>query len=162
MTIRLFACLLLISLLPLSACDSGDPANQNPRRVVITEVNIEAWPLRKPNGDQWDSFPTADPDLYWNLVDNGGQLLHTTEDDDASNVGDDDIGPQWLPELQFTNFNRTLGFEVWDSDTNDDDFMGATETFSLQTFADQGYRTFASIESDDGQVIVTIRLRWED
>ncbi|MDX1439073.1 MAG: hypothetical protein R3284_04135 [Rubricoccaceae bacterium] len=162
MTRRLLSILFLAGLLPFWGCDSNsDPGSQNYTRVVITEVNIEAWPIREPGGDRWDSFPTADPDLYWVLVDSGGQLLHTTEDDDAPNVGDNDIGPQWITNLQFTGFNRTLKFEIWDSDSDEDDYMGETETFSLQTFADQGYRTFASLENGDGSVIVTIRLRWE-
>ncbi len=154
--------LVLLLVLPIAACSSNDPTVDDFNRVVITEVNIESWPIRNPNGDRWDGFPTEDPDLYFDLVDSGGQLLFTTEDDDASNVGDNDAGPQWITDIPFTNFNRTLHFEICDSDGNDCEFMDETEPFSLMTLADQGFRTFYASNSANGlATVVTIRLRWE-
>lgn len=147
--------------LPIAACNSGDPTVDDFRRVVITEVAVESWPIRKPNGDRWDGFPTENPDIYFDIVDSGGQLIFTTEDDDESNVGDNDPGPRWVTDIQFNNFNRTLNFEVWDSDTDDDDFMGETESFSLIDLADRGFLTFVSTESTDQITVVTARLRWE-
>jgi len=153
--------LVTLFVLVIAGCDSNSAATNDFTRVVITEVNVESWPIRKPNGDRWDGFPTENPDIYFDIVDSGGQLIFTTEDDDESDVGDNDIGPQWQPDIQFNNFNRTLHFEIWDSDSNDDDFMGETESFSLMDLADRGFLTFVSVQSMDQVTIVTARLQWE-
>lgn len=148
-------------MLPIAGCDSNSAATGEFTRVVITEVNIESWPTRKPNGDRWDGFPTEDPDLYFELLDSGGQILVDFHDENEPNVGDNEIGPQWLTDFVFENFNRTLHFRVCDSDGDQCDEMGVTESFSLMDLADRGYLTFLSAQSADQVTIVTARLRWE-
>ena len=61
--------------LVIAGCDSNSAATDDFTRVVITEVSIESWPIRQPNGDRWDGFPTENPDLYFDIVDSGGQLI---------------------------------------------------------------------------------------
>lgn len=153
--------LAVLLVLPIAACDSNSAESGDFNRVIITEVNIESWPTRKPNGDRWDGQPTADPDLYFELRDSGGQILQDFHDENARDVGDNEIGPQWLTNFVFDNFNRTLHFRVCDSDGDDCDVMADTESFSFMDLADQGFRTFLSLESEDEITIVTVRLQWE-
>ena len=165
--LRYPAALLALTLLPLAACDTGDPSDPDDyRRAVITSVTIEAVPARQPDGSAWDNDPTgitSDPDLFFDLLDGGGLLVYTTEEEDQANVDQSDLPVSWSPSpgITFNQFNRTLLFEVYDKDPNSVDFMAETESFTLQELADLGFRTFVSLESSDGETVVTVRLRWE-
>lgn len=151
-------------LLPLAACDSDDPTPDNIRRVVITQVSIEDVPDRMPDGDTWDNDPTglsSDPDLFFDLLDSGGSLVATTEDEDFANIDPDtELPVSWDTDIVFNRFDRTLFFEIYDNDPSSTDLMGFTESFLLQDLVDQN-RTFISLESDDGEIFVTVRLRFE-
>ncbi|HYE97091.1 MAG TPA: hypothetical protein VD962_12860 [Rubricoccaceae bacterium] len=168
-TLLLRAPLVLLLGLAFAACDNdgngGD--DNNPTRVTIHQVTIETAPPTNPGGDDWDDDPTgvtSDPDLYFELFDSNGQLILSTSNDDRPNIGPGEFPVSWSfsPGAQFNQFNRTLHFEVYDNDPNGRELMGTTEAFTLQTLADQGFRTFVSLESPNGDLVVSARLRWEE
>ena len=161
-TARRLALLAVPALLALGGCDSGDP-DTGFTRAVITDITIEAVPARTPDGDTWDNDPTgitSDPDLFVDLLDSAGSLVFTSEEEDAANVDQSELPVGWQTSVTFNRFDRTLFVEVYDKDPNSTDFMAETETFRLQDLVDQGYRTFVSLESDDGATVVTLRLDW--
>jgi hypothetical protein len=169
-TLRLRAPLVLLLSLAFAACDNdgnGGDDDDDPTRVAIHQVTIETAPAENPSGDDWDDDPsgiTSDPDLYFDLYDTTGQLILSTSNDDRANIGPGEFPVSWSfsPGAQFNQFNRTLYFEVYDSDPNGEELIGTTEEFTLQTLADQGFRTFVSVESPSGDLVVTARLRWEE
>lgn len=156
--------LALLALLPLAACDSGDADPDDISRVIITQVTIEDVPNLMPDGDAWDEDPTgisSDPDLYFDLLTTGGSLEATTEDDDQANIDPDtDLPVSWTLSETFNRFDQALYFEIFDKDPTSEDFMGETETFLLQDLVDQN-RTFVSLESDDGEIFMTVRVQFE-
>ena len=155
----------LVLLLFVAACDTGDPMGDEIRRVIITEVEIEAAPLVRSNGDDWDGgiLGFERPDIYFDLVnaDTGGNAF-STFDDDFSDVDNDDFPLVWVfdPGIQFTIFTAPLAFQIWDADDNDDDFMGMTNSFTIQQLIDQGAPVLFTIQSADGSISVRIRLEY--
>ena len=131
----------LVLLLFVAACDTGDPMGDEIRRVLITEVEIEAAPLVRSTGDDWD----------------GGILGF-----ERPVVVHDDFPLVWVfdPGIQFTIFTAPLAFQIWDADDNDDDFMGMTNSFTIQQLIDQGAPVLFTIQSADGSISVRIRLEY--
>ena len=179
---RLYPLLALALLLPLAACDTGgDDDDGAIRRVLITEVEVEAAPLVQDDGDDWDSGAGIgageEPDIYFELVnsDTGSPILATTVEE-FSNVQPDDLPIVWsttpgtdemmMEEVSFTRFGTPLAFDLWDEDPQltkgDDDFMGSTESFLIQDLIDQPTPpTVFTVQSDDGSISVRMRLRYE-
>ena len=164
------ALLALTLLLPLAACDSGDPNDPDTtiRRVVITEIAIDDAPLTD-NGNDWDGTLGGGPDIYVLLVnDDSGSVVESFEDDDFSNVDDQDFPLVYdlsNDPIEFTRFNTNLAFDLYDADEpltqGDDDYMGSTEAFNLQALVDGNRPNFLRLDSADGQISVSIRLRYE-
>ena len=156
--------LLLLLIFSLAACDSGGSDEEGPiRRAVITDVTVEAFPDERPDGSAWDSDLsglTSDPDVYFELYDEDGDLIYTTVSDEESNV---DSGPvEWEldPGITFNRFDQMLLVQVFDKDPSGEELMAETETFTLATLVEQE-RTFITLESANGDTIVTVRLRYE-
>jgi hypothetical protein len=165
-------------LLPLAACDlfggDDDDGDGTIRRVLITEIAIDDAPLTAPDGDGWDNdISGGGPDIYVELVNaDTGSLVESFLEHEFPNVDqqdfpleyDLDTDPDHEP-ITFTRFNTELAFDLWDEDPQltkgDDDFMGSTESFNLQSLVDGDRPTFLRIDSADGEISVSIRLRYE-
>ena len=137
------------------------------RNVFIREIEIEVAPLLRPDGSDWDNVILGigdEPDIYFDLVnDDTGGLIASTLGDDFANVESQDFPLVWVfdPEIPFTRFSTSLAFDIWDSDSNDDDFMGNTEAFTIQQLIDRGAPVLFTIQSSDGLISVRIRLLYE-
>lgn len=166
-----FALLLLVASLTLSACDSGMPNPNDIRRVFITQISIDDAPLFQPDGERWDGgiLPSG-PDLYVELVnDDTGTLVESYDGADFSDVDTQDfpliydLGTVDFPEIEFTRFSTSLAFDVYDEDpTTEDDYIGSTEAFNLQDLIDSGLPNFVRLESADGEIQISFRLRYQD
>ncbi|MDX1419872.1 MAG: hypothetical protein R3181_07895 [Rubricoccaceae bacterium] len=167
--------------LSLSGCDTGDPSDPDTtiRRVIITEIIVDDAPLLRENGDDWDggAFGVGEePDIFVELVnDDTGSFLFDPPVDNFSNVDANDFPLVWssspgpdeetLDETVFTRFNTNLAVDLYDEDPEltkgDDDFMGSTEAFNLQDLVDGDRPQFLRLESADGEIQVSLRLRYE-
>lgn len=175
----------LLLLLPLAACDTAGDSTPGPiRRVVIEEVEVENAPLLRPDGDDWDSGGGIglgeEPDIYFDLVnaDTGGPIMATTVDE-YSNVRPEDLPLVWsttpgtdekaMSEVIFTRFSTPLSFDLYDEDPQvtkgEDDFMGSSETFTIQTLVDMANPptvfTVSSPDTSDVDISIRMRLRYE-
>jgi hypothetical protein len=177
------ALLALALFLPLSACDlfGGDEDGDGAiTRVTITEVEVESAPLTD-DGDDWDSGGGIgvgeEPDIYIDLVnaDTGSPIL-STPPEEFSDVRAEDFPIVWstspgadeqqLGELSFTRFGTPLAFDLYDADNpitkGDDDYMGSTESFTIQELVDMPTPpTLFTIESTDGEISIRIRLDYD-
>ncbi len=168
---RFFSVLLVLLLVvPLAACDSGDPMGTQIRTVFISDIEIERAPLMRPDGSDWDDGIIGigdEPDIYFDLVnDDTGSINASTFGDDFPNVENQDFPLVWVfdPEITFTRFTTQLAFDILDSDdTNnpvESDFMGSTQAFTIQQLIDSGAPSLFTIQSVDGLISVRIRLRY--
>jgi hypothetical protein len=182
---RLYRPLLALTLLLyLPACDTGDDDGTGEiTRVVITEVEVENAPLVQPDGDDWDGGVLGvgeEPDIYFDLVnaDTGSPILGTTVEE-FSDVQQEDLPIVWSPtpgadentmeEIEFTRFGTPLAFDLWDADPEltkgDDDFMGSTESFTIQELVDMTTPptvfTVQCPDTSDVDISIRIRLRYE-
>lgn len=178
------ALLALASLLPLAACDNGDSDDGTISRVFITEVEIERLPLVRPDdGDDWDGGILGvgeEPDVYFELVNNDtGSPIQSTTVDEFTDVEADDLPLVWsstpgsderaFTEVEFTRFGTPLAFDLYDEDPQltkgDDDFMGSTESFTIQELVDMTTPptvfTVQSADSSDSDISIRLRLRYE-
>ncbi len=160
--------LVALFVLPITACDSNsaDPMGDEIRDVFISEIEIEFAPLLRPDGSDWDDVILGigdEPDIYFDLVnDDTGGIIASTQGDDFPNVESQDFPLVWVfdPEISFTRFSTSLSFDIWDSDSNNDDIMGNTEAFTIQQLIDGGAPVLFTIQSSDGLFSVRIRLRY--
>ncbi len=164
---RTLPLLLALALSGLAACDTGEPSPDEIRRVFIREIDVDAAPIFNPDdpdGD-WDGDLGGGPDIYVDLVnDDTGSILFSTDNAVVSNVRSQDLPLVFTitPELDFSRFDTPLAFDLYDYDpTTADDFMGSTERFTIQDILDAGAPAFYRVESADGQVVVSVRLRYE-
>ena len=169
-----YAPLALAPLLLLAACDTGGDGDDDGtiRRVLITEIDDA--PLTAPDGGGWDNdISGGGPDIYLELVnDDTGSLVESFQGNEFSNVDDQDFPLEYdldtdpaLDPIVFTRFNTPLAFDLYDEDPQltkgEDDYMGSTEAFNLQELIDGGRPSFLRVESTDGLITVSIRLRYE-
>ena len=181
--LRYPAALLALTLLPLAACDTGDPSDPDTtiRRVVITEVSVDDAPLLREDGDDWDGGVFGlgvNPDIFFELVnDDTGSFLIDPPVDNFTDVDANDFPLVWsaspgtderaMDEVAFAQnrFDVSLAFDLYDEDPEltqgEDDYMGSTEAFNLQDLVDGSRPSFLDLESADGEISVRVRLRYE-
>ena len=146
-----------------TGCDSNDDSGDDrPDRVILTEVTVEEFPDRNPDGDRWDEgTDPSDADLYFDLLDaDTDQVLASGIDDEFANVDNDDTPLVWDANYESTSFGRPLVIVLYDRDpTNNDDYLGETREFDFAEAANDDFRRTLTVTGDD--IEIRLRLEWE-
>lgn len=150
---RRLSALLLLPVLALAACDSGDDEVTS---VTITSANITDLDFSaSPDANEWDN-------LY--LVFRVGSVNVRATRGDAEDIRDSDLPTEFDfgNDIELTDLGQSLVVQAKSRDgssLNDDTLIGATQAVSIQSLADAepGSRT---LTSQDGTFRVRLNFRY--
>lgn len=162
---RLSHLALLIALLPLAACDSGEPDEIT--SIVITGITVDEMPFTDANGDEWDSGLAGDADVYVRAQINGITVRDTRRSDF------EDLDANDLPAeldldggITLTQLVGDLTFELADRDggaSADDPLIGETDAANVAALvaSEQAVRTFSSTGAVGRRVVLRVTFDYE-
>ncbi|HIG75980.1 MAG TPA: hypothetical protein EYQ24_15775 [Bacteroidetes bacterium] len=156
--------LLPFALLPLlvAGCDSTGLTFEDVRRAYLYEIELEDFPTRQPDGNDWDSGLTVpEPDIYFTLETPSGFVIAETEP--LANVEGRDLPVFYpVPDVEL-ELDEPLYIVAWDDDgVLDDEFMDDIGPFRVGTFLEQDLDESFRLTSDSRDLEVTLRVEWDD
>lgn len=132
----------------------------------LTQVEVTDIPFNNPeNNGNWDE--DNGPDVYFQLKDEGGNVLYTHETSAYSNLDGEDLPVTFTiaVPLQVTDLDMNLLVSFYDDDNGedfldfDDDFMGSVE-FQISDYTDGANAYPTEVEKEESNINMTLEMQW--
>jgi PKD repeat protein len=132
-----------------------------PTKLRILSITLTDFPFTKPAGGYWDAG--TGPDVLFKIMDNDTNVFYDGTALIDSNVAPADLPLVWDLASPFliTDFTKYKAVKIYDGDfPNPDEYIGKAG-FTPQSYANAQEHYPASIDIFDGEVFITLKLKWE-